>query len=75
MNAVFESRRRPACRIPLGDRLDPGAAAQRKHDVAFVDRLGGLLDEDVVALPFDRQLLDLEGEVLAAGRRCAAPRR
>jgi hypothetical protein len=42
--------------VPLGDRLDPGAASQRKDDVVSFDRFRCLLDEDVVALPFDRQL-------------------
>ncbi len=60
--------------IPLGNRLDPGAAAQRKDDIVSLDRLGRLFDEDVVALPFDGQLFDLEARGSSASRRCAAPR-
>ena len=48
--------------------LHPRAAAERQHGVGVLDRLGGLFEEDVVALAFDGEFLDLEGAVLQFGR-------
>ena len=50
--------------VPFGNRLDPGATAKRQDDVVPFDRLGGLFYKDVVTLPFNRQLFNLEAEVL-----------
>ena len=36
--------------VPLGDGLDPGAAAQGQDDIISLDRIGGRLDEDVPGL-------------------------
>ena len=48
--------------------LHARAAAERQHGVGVLDRLGGLFEEDVVALAFDGEFLDLEGAVLQFGR-------
>jgi len=60
--------------IPFGNRLDPGATAQRKDDIVSFDRICRLFYKNVITLPFNRQLFNLEREVLQprgdAQRRC-----
>jgi len=53
--------------VPLGQGLHAGAASQRKNDVISLDRLGGLFQEDVVALAFERQFLQFQTEILQPG--------
>ena len=52
----------------LRNRLDAGAAAERKDRVIPLDGLGRLLDEDVVALTLDGQLLDRQIDALKPRR-------
>lgn len=52
----------------FGQRLHAGAAAQRQHGIGLPGRLGGLLEENVVALAFDGELLDLQGKIIQFGR-------
>jgi len=59
----IESRVEPVCHT-VRQSPDPAPHPSERTTSVSLDRLGRLLDEDVVALPFDRQLLDLEGEVL-----------
>lgn len=52
----------------FGQRLHAGSAAQRQHGVSLPGRLGGLLEENVVALAFYGELLDVQGYVFHSGR-------
>ncbi len=50
--------------VAFGDGLHAGAAADGEDGVDLVDLVGGLFDEDVVALTFDSQFVDRESEAL-----------
>jgi len=53
--------------ISFGNGLNPGAASQGKNDIVSVDRVRRLFDKNVVALPFNRQFLDLEAKIIQPG--------
>lgn len=52
----------------FGQCLHAGTAAQRQHGVSLPGRLGGLFEENVVALAFYGELLDRKGNVIQFGR-------
>jgi len=54
--------------VTLGDGLHAGAAADGQHGVVALDGIGGLFQEDVVALAFDGEFLDFQGAVFQLGR-------
>jgi hypothetical protein len=48
--------------VTLGNRLDTSSTTQRKHSVAFLNCLGSLFNEHIIALALNGKFIDFKAQ-------------